>query len=489
MGSRSNSPRLASARLLPLFWMGLGALAVIASLRIDRIRRASSVPVLAEIPTQAGLLSHQKEGGHRASDPKAGSLDRGGRALPEAGTDFSGGNGSEGKPEKTVGGTASLREAVGPMRGAPISQKTPRGVRDASRSVAPSPHSPEPSRRFRSLRSKSVPSNNGNPRTDARNVDVPINPGPHTSPALAVPPPSKAKSENASSFNPPITRRAVTRFSELRKLASELGDRAREILRTHLWDGRISRGRMRAGPHHRPPLAIALGRPLPNDLRRRHYLAIALGRPPHPGDRKTGPSDRKIPGRSTVRRMLKQGFLRPPSNALRPPDLKRIQAEAARPSPQEGLLKFLNPPASDVEAIFPPEGAAAKESGTPPKNHWHATIAGRLWHAGPAWAFAHGDGWVWLVCAKKRWWVLARPDQPLVWHQSRWWWKKPEGWFLLHEGEPWAYRQFQNLRRDGLVHPATGMRILYGKDGRRALVEIPGQDRISINLETNETQE
>ena len=93
---------------------------------------------------------------------------------------------------------------------------------------------------------------------------------------------------------------------------------------------------------------------------------------------------------------------------------------------------------------------------------------------------------MWLVHRQRRWWTLAVGNQPLLWHSGHWWWKTRDGWFLLHDGEAWAYHRFETLEADGLVHPASGASVIYSRDLKRAEVRTAEGKKFVFDLATGE---
>lgn len=105
--------------------------------------------------------------------------------------------------------------------------------------------------------------------------------------------------------------------------------------------------------------------------------------------------------------------------------------------------------------------------------HWHAASTPAWRHDGAAWGRAVEGGWAWLLRDHGRWWTVAGGVQRMVRHGGFWWWRTRDGWFLLHEGEPWAHRLFADLGRYGILHPPSGLRVVYGAGGRRMAVLWP----------------
>jgi hypothetical protein len=92
---------------------------------------------------------------------------------------------------------------------------------------------------------------------------------------------------------------------------------------------------------------------------------------------------------------------------------------------------------------------------------------------GDTWGVAFDGNWSWMKRSGKTWWTIADGAQRMVRHQERWWWRTRDGWFLLHQGEPWAYRHFADWKQSGLIHPGTNTRIVYSEDGERVAIVAP----------------
>lgn len=163
--------------------------------------------------------------------------------------------------------------------------------------------------------------------------------------------------------------------------------------------------------------------------------------------------------------------LRPPPSSLRPPvglaglELKRPFFDAAgrvvpAPSREVGAL----------EAVTPEEMASDRRQDA----HWD----GETWHERHAHGLTRDGGWLWLLKDRQRWWGLAARTS-LVRHQSLWWLRQNDVWLVLHEGEPWAWRHFQDWdEAEGLFHLGTGTEIVYSSDLSRAAVITPGEGAV-----------
>jgi hypothetical protein len=183
----------------------------------------------------------------------------------------------------------------------------------------------------------------------------------------------------------------------------------------------------------------------------------------------TGPRARKGP---RVRPLLLSKALgahplKPPPAGLNPPaalaNLDRLRPSrdfrgAALPGRDAGLLAVED---IDPSALKHDRRAAA---------HWD----GEQWHAGPARGLIRDEGWTWLYRDGSRWWALADGRVPLVRHDGVWWTKESGMWFVLHDGQPWAWRRFHDWDAQGLVQPGTGTEMVYSKDFKTVAVITPG---------------
>jgi hypothetical protein len=161
--------------------------------------------------------------------------------------------------------------------------------------------------------------------------------------------------------------------------------------------------------------------------------------------------------------------------ALRPPPFEL--------EPPPALLALLDrrPPSDAAGAPTPaaPAGLSAVEDLDPktlPKDrHAGAHWDGDQWHDGSARGIDANGSWLWTYRDGTRLWALAgNPAQPLVRHDGAWWMKSGGMWFVVHDGEPWALRDFSDWGARGLFQPATGTQIVYSADYSRAAVITPG---------------
>lgn len=185
-------------------------------------------------------------------------------------------------------------------------------------------------------------------------------------------------------------------------------------------------------------------------------------------------------------KLLGLGAIRPPPDDLKPPDFH--PPEKIPPlGPGGERISGERPTASELELVRPPEirGRCGK------KSHWHLIPAAGLLHEGATWGQWARGRWSWLLKHERRWWLEVPPPAregeevpPLVRHGEHWWWKAGGRWFLLHQGEPWAYRGFEQLRSEGLLHPGTGTQMIYSADAKRVAVVTPGLGAVLFDAET-----
>ena len=184
-------------------------------------------------------------------------------------------------------------------------------------------------------------------------------------------------------------------------------------------------------------------------------------------------------------KLLGLGAIRPPPDDLVPPDFQPPEKIPAN-GPAGERISGERPRASELERVLPPAvtGRCAK------KPHWHSEPGAALRHEGTIWGHWARQRWSWLLKHERRWWLEvpaeAREGEevpPLVHHGEHWWWKAGGRWFLLHQGEPWAYRSFEALRSEGLIHPRTGTQMIYSADAKRVAVVTPGEGAVLFDAE------
>lgn len=232
-------------------------------------------------------------------------------------------------------------------------------------------------------------------------------------------------------------------------------------------DRRAARGAFR-----RAPLDEEEGSDGAVDLRRARRRAASLFEPASGPGRVRHRRPPRTPRFRPLRlsQLLGGKALRPPPAALRPPvglaglALKRPRLDASGKTVPEPSREL-----GAIETVAPDEIAADRRRGA----HWDA----QTWHEKRAHGLARRGGWIWLYKDGGRWWGLVERT-PLARHQNLWWLRENGVWLILHEGEPWAWRHFQDWGGDGLFHPGTGTEIVYSPDLARAAVITPGEGAV-----------
>lgn len=168
---------------------------------------------------------------------------------------------------------------------------------------------------------------------------------------------------------------------------------------------------------------------------------------------------RRRRGRATrpeaLARLLGKGALRPPKGPFQPPDFSALERQ----------LPLAGAPASlaEIEASIPSKREPAGKL--------------RLAEGTLAWIKPHGA----------QQWIKASPTAPeLLRHDEHWWWQREGIWFVIHDGQPWGLRYFDEWRREGLVNPASGTQILYSADASKAAVLTPGQGAVLFDVKTGQ---
>lgn len=217
----------------------------------------------------------------------------------------------------------------------------------------------------------------------------------------------------------------------------------------------------------------------------------------------TGRFDLFKPTRAARERSRRERTARPPRfkplrfdralgpRAIRPPVEKVAVPTLAQLSPRQPLTGPDGKPArwreaalTNLELVDPTGLIAACRARD---GHWHKEEERRVYHAGAGRGLPIEDAWLWLSRLERRWWAL--PDAaraPWLRHQNRWWVQDDGVWFVLHEGEPWAWRHFARWEAEGLIHPASGTAIVYSADFARAAVLTPGEGAVLFDVETGQ---
>lgn len=186
----------------------------------------------------------------------------------------------------------------------------------------------------------------------------------------------------------------------------------------------------------------------------------------------------------SVKSLLGSGTIKPPASELHPPDF----AALLRDKPDLSDVRTL-PDARQMERLTPPVAQQgyrdwlAQDGAKGPAN-WHVAGAARYLHERPLWAAELDGRRAPMILSQGHWWTLAEGNQPLVWHQDHWWWQKDGTWFLLHEGQPWAYRWFSDWESLGIFNPRTGTRIVYSEDESKVAVGAPGEETVIFDLQS-----
>jgi hypothetical protein len=101
---------------------------------------------------------------------------------------------------------------------------------------------------------------------------------------------------------------------------------------------------------------------------------------------------------------------------------------------------------------------------------------GDEWRDGDVRGFVHDAAWLRLEHAGGRWWAFAGDQgQAALRHDGVWWIKERGVWFVVHDGQPWAWRSFQDWDAQGLFQPGSGTEMIYSKDFARVEVIAPGE--------------
>jgi hypothetical protein len=173
--------------------------------------------------------------------------------------------------------------------------------------------------------------------------------------------------------------------------------------------------------------------------------------------------------------------------ALRPPpaELAPLPApadwETRRPSRDpEGNPISSAPAALDALDFADPAGLSRDRR---TEAHWD----GDEWHDGDVRGFVRDGAWLRLQRDGARWWAFAGDrGQAEVLHDGVWWTKEGGVWFVVHDGQPWAWRSFQDWDAEGLFQPGSETEMIYSKDFARVEVITPGQGADVFDAATGE---
>lgn len=261
---------------------------------------------------------------------------------------------------------------------------------------------------------------------------------------------TRAKARRAA---PPVARRGARASSRVGREAPE-GDRAQ---------ARVSREIARGGSRPRRGALVGRESKAPSPFTADAPVRQGRGRRERPRLRR---SRRFRP--LLLATLLGSRPLTPPPPGLRPPAALDGLA-ALRPSKD----------ASGAPVPAAPAGLAGLDQVDPEKLHRDRRAGahwdGDEWHDGAARGLKSGDDWRWLYRDGPRWWALTGdPERPALRHDGLWWTKAGGVWFVVHDGEPWAWRPFQDWGAQGLFSPATGTEMVYSRDLSRVAVITPG---------------
>jgi hypothetical protein len=158
--------------------------------------------------------------------------------------------------------------------------------------------------------------------------------------------------------------------------------------------------------------------------------------------------------------------LRPPPAGLEPPSnmIERRPSSDADGKPLPGEAAGLGA----LDVTDPASFGRDRRAGA----HWD----GEAWHDGNVRGVVRDDGWLRLQRDGERWWAFAGDEgRAQLRHDGVWWTKERGIWFVVHDGQPWAWRSFQDWDAQGLFQPGTGTEMVYSKDFARVAVITPGR--------------
>ena len=349
----------------------------------------------------------------------------------------------------------------------------------AGASFLPTPHAP--------TGGKTPRASSRNPQKDSGNAHQPAKPlAARAHPSAAIPrarSPSDPSARSHRTDGPAPGLRAFSPRNTDRRL------NLHEMTGSPSWDGSKRTAASRQHSSAAGAMAVALGAKHPrlNATKERHSKIkgsheVPPRKPPHPGTSRR-------PASSSLKSLLGGGSIRPPKDHPTPPDFSKVRDRVPRNLPDGTPVDPTPPSLRDLESLTPPSEEPSypswKDTDSGVHNtHWHASEDKHYFHMGETWGVWSGR-WSWMKPARNHWWVLA-DGRPLLWHEGHWWWRNQDVWFMLHDGESWAYRWFPQWERAGLVHPRTDTRILYSADGQRAAVVTPEEDSVVFDLASGE---
>ncbi|MFA5139968.1 MAG: hypothetical protein WC728_12115 [Elusimicrobiota bacterium] len=190
---------------------------------------------------------------------------------------------------------------------------------------------------------------------------------------------------------------------------------------------------------------------------------------------------------------LGKGPIKPPEGRLAAPSFSPLKAKFPKSLPDGRSYDPKTPPPAHIEKLAAPDEHPDyqrwldKDERRRRKDepHWHIDASNTpFYHMGKTWGRSDQGRWVWMIQSDRKWWTVGDGSQRMVRHADHWWWKTADGWFMLHQGQPWAWRHFAEWRRDGLLHPGTETRIVYSADGHRVAVITPGAGAMVFDAAT-----
>ena len=179
-------------------------------------------------------------------------------------------------------------------------------------------------------------------------------------------------------------------------------------------------------------------------------------------------------------RLIGPRALRPPPADLEPPAVP-ADWNSRRPIRDES-----------GRAIAPAPAGLAVLDGTDPATlsrdrradaHWD----GDEWHDGGVRGLVRDGAWLRLQHDGARWWAFAGGEgNAQLRHDGVWWMKEQGVWFVVHDGQPWAWRPFSDWNSEGLFQPGSGTEMVYSRDFSRVALITPGHGAEVFDAETGE---
>lgn len=184
-----------------------------------------------------------------------------------------------------------------------------------------------------------------------------------------------------------------------------------------------------------------------------------------------------------IDRALGPGAIRPPGPGVEDPTLAQLAPRQPLAKPDGSRARWSQAPLGWLERVDP---AAAAPACRRRDAHWHEGPGEPVYHAGAGRGLALRDAWLWLSRLERRWWALPDAElQPWLRHRERWWMRDRGVWFVLHEGQPWAWRHFARWGGEGLYH-GSGASLVYSADYSRVALLVPGEGATLFDARTGE---